>query len=73
MSYSIEDKRDLKGRPGGKVKSMDIQEKLLLEPEQKQRHRQGREMRVSNRHNQLKDDLDKGRGEGLTVALGFLF
>lgn len=73
MSYSIEDKRDLKGRPGGKVKSMDIQEKLLPEPEQKQRHRQGREIRVSNRHNQPKDDLDKGRREGLTVTLGFLF
>lgn len=51
MSYSTEDKRDLQGRPGGKVKSMDIQEKLLPEPEQKQRHGQGREIRASNRHN----------------------
>nr|KAF6296012.1 hypothetical protein mMyoMyo1_009144 [Myotis myotis] len=66
MSYSLEDKRDLKGKPGGKVKSVDIQEKLLPEPEQKQRHRQGREMRVSNRHTQPKDDLDKEGEEGRT-------
>lgn len=73
MSYSIEAKRNLRGRPERKVKSIDIQEKLLPEPEQKQRHRQGRESRASNRHNQLKGDPDKRMREGLTVTLGFLF
>lgn len=50
MSTSREDKRDLKGRPGGKVKSVDIREKFLPGPEQKQRHRQGREVRAPSRH-----------------------